>query len=107
MPQIHPSQIQGAYGFESLYDQLKVIDTSTRDVDIEYLYNENGDVTDEVVWDMSLTDTPIEIKRITYSYNHEGAITTETLRVRDETYEKTFIYTDGVITKEQIRRVTV
>lgn len=107
MPQIHPSQIQGVNGFHSLFDQLKRMDPSTQDVDIEYLMNEKGDVTGEILWDMSSPATPVELKRIEYAYDNQGSVVKETLFVGTEKFEKEFIYEDGAITRERVRKVTV
>ena len=107
MPQIHASQIQGIGGFQSLFDQLKMLDTSTQDVDIEYLMNEKGEVEGEILWDMSSPDTPVEVKRITYTYDEQGSITKETLQIGLDIYEKEFVYENGSITRERIRKVSV
>ncbi|MGA4519182.1 hypothetical protein ACPA0F_18150 [Solibacillus silvestris] len=107
MPQIHSSQIQGVGGFQTLFDQLKRMDPSTQDVDIEYLMNDKGEVEEEIMWDMSSPLTPMELKRIKYSYDEQGSIVKETILVGSEKYEKEFIYADGVITRERVRKVTV
>lgn len=107
MPQIHSAQIFGFNGFESLYDQLKVIDVSTQDVDIVYEMNSDGDVVSETLFDMSSPLTPVEVKKIAYEYDADGLITKETLTIGTKKYEKQFVYTNGVVTKEQLRQVTV
>lgn len=73
--------------------------------DIVYQYYVNGDIKEELIYDISVTPNVL-LQKKTYVYSANGDIITETIKLYNREFVNTFIYNaNGDIFKVEVREV--
>jgi len=78
---------------------------AVRLLDIDYKYDDTGVLITETYTDMSVPTNPKVVKQITYTYSKDGEVQKETIVVSSGTYERTYTMTNGLVSKESIRKI--